>query len=68
MLPYTEMNKIELPAKIGANPDSFDEIGLLMRDKVIPDGHKFRPYRIASSSFFMAINTPDASLDDENRW
>ena len=68
VLPYTEMNKIELPAKIGANLDYFDEIGLPIRDKTIPEGHKFRPYRIASSSFFMAINTPDPSLDEQNRW
>lgn len=53
ILPYTEMNDIDLPAKAGSTPELFDEIRLPDAVKVIPKGHKFRPYRIRSSSFRM---------------
>ena len=49
ILPYTEMKEITLPITL--------HDGL-----VIPKGHKFRPYRIRSSSFLMG---EDTSLGDD---
>ena len=55
ILPYTDMKEIPLPAKIGANPESHEGLELPLEDKIIPEGHTFRPYRIESSSFYMGI-------------
>ena len=61
VLSYKEMEKINLPANIGISPDYFDDILLPLEDKVIPKGHKFRPYRIASSSFVMNEDTIESN-------
>ena len=48
ILPYTEMEKLDLPITVNVNP--YD---LTPEEMLIPEGHKFRPYRIHSSSFLM---------------
>ncbi len=50
ILPYAEMKKINLPAATG-----FPNTGMVEPTEIsrIPEGHKFRPYRIRSSSFLM---------------
>ena len=50
VLPHTEMKKIDLPAAVGF-PGKTEELRVELRG--IPEGHKFRPYRIRSSSFLM---------------
>ena len=48
ILPYTEMEEIELPAEIEVEPHV-----LSLKNRVLLKGHVFRPYRISSSSFLM---------------
>ena len=59
VLPYTDMNAIELPVEVD-NFDSSDD-GFSRKDLVVVEGHTFRPYRIASSSFFMEQKIPTES-------
>ena len=59
VLPYTDMNTIELPVEVD-NFDSSDD-GFSRKDLVVVEGHTFRPYRIASSSFFMKQKIPTES-------
>ena len=59
VLPYTDMSAIELPVEVD-NFDSSDD-GFSRKDLVVVEGHTFRPYRIASSSFFMAQIIPTES-------
>ena len=49
VLPHTDMEEVELPVEL----DDFKHQGLPLRDRVVVEGHKFRPYRIASSSFYL---------------
>ena len=51
LLPYTEMEKIDLPTEIDSEYYEWSELSLA--DRIIPEGHTFRPYRIASSSYLM---------------
>lgn len=48
ILPHTEMQKLDLPVSVGF-PGNLDNLPVEIRG--IPDGHRFRPYRIASPSF-----------------
>ena len=48
ILPYTEMERIALPAHLDIKPRSVS-----LEDRVLLEGHVFRPYRIASSSYLM---------------
>ena len=56
ILPYTEMEKIALPASVDVSPD-ISYYDMPLEDRIIPAGHTFRPYRIASSSFLMGVNS-----------
>ena len=58
VLPYTDMDDIKLPVKVD-NLDSDD--GFSLKDITVVAGHTFRPYRIASSSFFMQLAIPTES-------
>ena len=58
VLPYTDMSDIDLPVGVD-NFDSSD--GFSRKDLVVVVGHTFRPYRIASSSFFMKQAIPTES-------
>ena len=51
ILPYTEMEKIDLPTEIDHGTRDLDYLPL--GDRVISEGHTFRPYRIASSSYLI---------------
>ena len=61
ILPYSEMEKIELPAHLNLPPpevlDNWGDEPIPTEDRIIPIGHTFRPYRIASSSYLMGTNT-----------
>ena len=59
VLPYTDMSDIELPVV----PDNFDSGNhdFSKKDITVVEGHTFRPYRIASSSFFMGQVIPTES-------
>ena len=48
ILPYTEMERIALPAHL-----DIDHRNVSLEDQVLLEGHVFRPYRIASSSYLM---------------
>ena len=52
------MDDIKLPVKVD-NLDSDD--GFSLKDITVVAGHTFRPYRIASSSFFMQLAIPTES-------
>lgn len=49
VLPYTDMQKLDLPIIVGYPPENNKLLPLEYRG--IPEGHTFRPYRIRSSSF-----------------
>ena len=58
ILPYTEMKNIDLPVEldiskwdIGGEFVDGEHPSIPLEDRIIPEGHKFRPYRIHSSSF-----------------
>lgn len=54
ILPHTELEKIDLPARAGLDPDNY-ALDLRIENKTLIKGHKFRPYRIRSSSFLMGV-------------
>ena len=62
ILPYGDMNDLNLPVQVdnyvdaSRNPNS--HIGLPLEDITVLEGHEYRPYRIASSSFYMIQATP----------
>ena len=60
ILPYTEMEKIALPASLDISPH-LPYYDMPPEDRIIPAGHTFRPYRIASSSFLMGVNSVERS-------
>ena len=59
ILPHTEMQKLDLPVSVGY-PGETEDLPVEIRG--IPKGHKFRPYRIASSSFVLG------QIDQETDW
>ena len=58
VLPYTDMSDIELPVEVDNSDGGYD---FSKKDRTVVEGHTFRPYRIASSSFFMAQVIPTES-------
>ena len=61
ILPYTEMNNIDLPVELDISKWDGARTRPL-EDRIIPEGHKFRPYRIHSSSFLMT------EMEIERNW
>lgn len=60
VLPYTNMEDIQLPVEVD-NLSSSSVAGLPKKDVTVVKGHEFRPYRIASSSFYMREAIPPES-------
>ena len=62
VLPYKEMEEIELPYEVdNYRVQDNDFRGYARDDFTVIAGHKFRPYRIASSSFFILEKIPTES-------
>ena len=62
VLPYKEMEEIELPYEVFNEGIRHRYHNLGPRDVVVVEGHTYRPYRIHSSSFFLMERIPPESI------